>query len=108
MIKTLTPARAEKLGGGAEDGDCDRHQQPLPYFPSFLAEPTSNYRGLEGQTGKGRQCCDPTLTKGPEGELMMDVCVCVCVCVCVLSGEQGGILKGRFFHPEKDMENFKK
>ena len=49
MIKTLTPARAEKLGGGAGDGDRDRHQQPLPYLPSFLAEPTSNYRGLEAR-----------------------------------------------------------
>lgn len=79
-------------------------QQPLPYLPSFLAEPTSNHRGLEGQIGKERQCCDPILTKGPEGELMVGVSVCVCL----LSGGQGRILKGRFFHPEKDMENFKK
>ena len=58
-------------------------QQPLPHLPSFLAEPTSNHRGLEGQIGKERQCCDPIPTKGPEGELM--VCVCVCVCVCVFT-----------------------
>lgn len=54
-------------------------QQLLSYIPSFLPQPTSNCRGPEGQIDKEPGCCNPILPKGPEGELMVDVCVYVCM-----------------------------
>lgn len=78
-------------------------QQLLSYIPSFLPQPTSNCRGPEGQTDKEPGCCNPILPKGPEGELMVDVCMYVCI-----GWRVEGNSQERFFHPDKDIEDFKK
>lgn len=100
-LKQLTPnmiKTQQKQRNGGEMENMTDTQQSFYHPAFFLAEPTPDCGGLEGQLGKkpGSQTLIKGLREGP------------IVVVCVWGSGAKEVFLGKIFHPDKKINDLKK